>query len=50
MNEKEFQPLKEMTQRICTDLVQAPGLNQAAAVATSTNISKPAPAPIAEEK
>jgi len=54
MNEKEFQPLKEMTQRICTDLVQAPGLNQATASVTATlanlNVSKPSSAPIAEEK
>ena len=54
MNEKEFQPLKEMTQRICTDLVQAPGSNQATASVTATlanlNVSKPSPAPIVEEK
>ena len=55
MNEKEFQPLKEMTQRICTDLVQPPAnLNQATISApsakTSTNVNKPSPAPIAEER
>jgi len=51
LNEKEFQPLKEMSQRICTDLGNGPGWNHGSA-ATSTKAShnaKPAHAPIAEE-
>jgi len=45
MNEKEFQPLKEMTQRICTDLVQP-----VASTLANLTVSKPSSAPIAEEK
>lgn len=49
MNEKEFEPLKEMTQRICTDLVQtshSPAAPKQSSKATS-NITLP---PTVEER
>ena len=41
MNDKEFEPLKEMTVRICTDLLQQPQNSMASAASTKTTSNTP---------
>ena len=50
MNEKEFEPLKEMSQRICTDLLQQPSINQASASKASSTASNKSNLPVTAEE